>query len=62
MFDSPVAPCPVCGEMVLLDETQRECAREHGCHPETPCPLQKYFTGIDFSVEQPKKALRDKGY
>jgi hypothetical protein len=48
--------------MVLLDETQRECAREHGCHPETPCPLQKYFTGIDFSVEQPKQKLREKGY
>ena len=62
MFDSPVAPCPVCGEMVLLDETQRECAREHGCHPDTPCPLQKCFAGIDFSVEQPKQKLREKGY
>jgi len=48
--------------MVLLDETPRECAREHGCHPDTPCPLEKYFTGIDFSVEQPKEKLRDKGY
>jgi hypothetical protein len=48
--------------MVLLDETQRECAREHGCHPDTPCPLGKYFTGIDFSVDQSKEKLRDKGY
>jgi hypothetical protein len=62
MFDSPVAPCPVCGEMVLLDETQRECAREHGCHPETPCPLQKYFTGIDFRVQQSRQKLIAQGY
>ena len=62
MFDSPVEPCPVCGQMVLLDQTQVECAREHGCNTDTPCPLQKYFTGIDFSVEQPKQKLRDKGY
>lgn len=62
MFDSPVEPCPVCGQMVLLDQTQVECAREHTCNPEIPCPLQKYFTGIDFSVEQPKRKLRDQGY
>ena len=62
MFDSPIEPCPVCGQMVLLDQTRRECAREHGCHPDTPCPLLKYFTGIDFSVAQPKQDLRKKGY
>jgi hypothetical protein len=26
------------------------------------CPLEQYFTGIDFSVAQPKEALHDKGY
>lgn len=62
MFDSPIEPCPVCGQMVLLDQTQCECAREHDCGPDTLCPLQKYFTGIDFSVAQPKENLRDKGY
>ena len=62
MFDSPIEPCPVCGEMVLLDQTQAECAREHGCHSETPCPLQKYFTGIDFSAPVAKTELRKKGY
>ena len=62
MFDSPIEPCPVCGQMVLLDQTQVECAREHACSTDTPCPLQKYFTGIDFSVDQPKEKLRDKGY
>jgi hypothetical protein len=62
MFDSPIDRCPVCGEMVLLDQTQVECAREHGCSLEIPCPLQACFTGIDFSVPQSKENLRDKGY
>lgn len=62
MFDSPIEPCPVCGEMVLLDQTQRECAREHHCRSGTECPLQRFFTGIDFSVAQSKEVLREKGY
>ncbi|MCX7180882.1 MAG: hypothetical protein NTX56_19645 [Proteobacteria bacterium] len=62
MFDSPIEPCPVCGQMVLLDQTRIECAREHGCGTDIPCPLQEYFTGIDFSVVQPKQKLRDQGY
>ncbi|OHC66121.1 MAG: hypothetical protein A3H93_07485 [Rhodocyclales bacterium RIFCSPLOWO2_02_FULL_63_24] len=62
MFDSPIDYCPVCGQMVLLDQTHAECAREHDCAAGTPCPLQQYFTGIDFSVEQPKEKLREQGY
>ena len=45
-FDSPVARCEVAREMVLLDETQRECAREHGCAPGQKCPLAGWFTEI----------------
>ena len=62
MFDSPIGPCPVCGQYVVLDQTQAECAREHHCDSALPCPLQDCFTGIDFSIEQPKEKLRDKGY
>lgn len=62
MFDSPIDHCPVCGQMVLLDQTQDECAREHGCSRDTACPLQSYFTGIDFGIEQSKQKLRDQGY
>jgi len=62
MFDSPIDRCPVCGQMVLLDQTQVECAREHRCSADAECPLQQYFTGIDFSVTQPKEKLREKGY
>ncbi|MDA8256959.1 MAG: hypothetical protein M0Z99_15250 [Betaproteobacteria bacterium] len=62
MFDSPIAPCPICGEMVLLDQTQFECAREHHCRSETPCPLNKLFTGLDFSAALTKESLREQGY
>lgn len=62
MFDSPMDFCPVCGQMVLLDQTRSECLREHNCSDGTPCPLREYFTGIDFNVAQPKEKFRDKGY
>ena len=62
MFDSPIAPCPVCREMVLLDQTKTECAREHRCGKRTVCPLENCFSGIDFSVKQPKERFSDTGY
>ena len=49
MFDSPFDRCPVCNEMVLLDQTRKECAREHGCG-NIDCPLARYFVGYDFSA------------
>lgn len=42
-FDSPVGRCEAVRELVLLDETQRECAGEHGCAPGFDCPLQGCF-------------------
>lgn len=43
IFDSPIARCEVVREMVLTDETQAECAREHDCPPGRSCPLCGYF-------------------
>ena len=43
-FDSPIARCEAVREMVLTDETQAECAREHACPPDRVCPLQGCFT------------------
>jgi len=43
MFDSPIARCEIIHEMVLIDETQTECACEHGCPPDRICPLARYF-------------------
>ncbi|HEX8989095.1 MAG TPA: hypothetical protein VF816_14145 [Rhodocyclaceae bacterium] len=48
MFDSPIAFCPKCKQMVLLDQTQRECKLEHECG-DIECPLLNYFSGYDFS-------------
>jgi len=46
---------------VLLDQTRAECAREHHCSKNTACPLARYFSGIDFSITQPKEMFRDTG-
>jgi hypothetical protein len=43
MFDSPIARCEIIHEMVLIDETQVECACEHDCPPGRVCPLARYF-------------------
>jgi hypothetical protein len=44
-FDSPIARCELMHVMVLTDETQHECACEHGCSPGMVCPLTSCFTG-----------------
>ncbi len=43
IFDSPIARCDAVHEIVLTDETQAECAREHDCPPGRQCPLCGYF-------------------
>lgn len=42
-FDSPIGRCEAVQEMVLLDETQEECACEHDCPKDRVCPLAGYF-------------------
>ena len=32
-IDSPIGRCEAVREMVLTDQTQRQCALEHGCPP-----------------------------
>jgi hypothetical protein len=60
-FDSPIGRCELVREFVLLDETQRECAREHGCTPGQICPLRGYFTefsGVSDPADLPRKRVR----
>lgn len=56
-FDSPIARCEAVHEMVLTDETQAECAREHNCPVDRVCPLCGYFTEtsgvVDVTLETP---------
>ncbi len=61
MFDSPFAYCPKCNEMVLLDQTQRECKAEHRCG-DIDCPLLSFFTGYEFrksTANRRRKERRD---
>lgn len=58
-FDSPVGRCEAVRELVLLDETQKECAREHHCAPDFKCPLKGWFTeqsGVSDPASVPAKA------
>ena len=61
MFDSPFEFCPACDAHVVLDQTLRECAREHRCHDVSKCTLQKFFTGIEFAetkiVSEPQRGI-----
>lgn len=43
IFDAPISRCEAVHQMVLTDETEAECAREHGCPPERQCPLHGCF-------------------
>ena len=58
MFDSPFDFCTVCKAYVLLDQTQRECAREHACAKVRHCPLDRFFTGIEFARD---RGVADRG-
>ncbi|CAL93448.1 hypothetical protein [Azoarcus olearius] len=51
-IDSPIARCEAVREMVLLDETQAECAREHDCPPGRICPLDGCFTAVSGIAEE----------
>lgn len=42
-IDSPIARCEAMRTMVLTDQTQAQCAREHDCPPGTVCPLCGWF-------------------
>lgn len=55
MFDSPMEFCPICGQMVVLDQAKAECGRKQGCSSDAECPLQSYFAGSDADPEPPKK-------
>jgi len=51
-FDAPISRCEAVREMVLTDQTQDQCAREHDCPPGFKCPLCGYFV----EASEPEKA------
>lgn len=55
-FDSPIARCEAIHELVLTDETQLECAREHACPADRVCPLCGYFADRSGVVDEDAEA------
>lgn len=59
-FDAPISRCEAAREMVLTDQTQKQCALEHRCPPGQVCPLGNCFanqSGLAES-EMPRTAPR----
>jgi len=50
-IDSPISRCEAVREMVLTDQTQGQCALEHGCPPGRNCPLDGCFAEISGVTE-----------
>jgi len=42
MFNSPLHYCTLCKQYVELDQTQQQCALQHGCKID-PCPVTHLF-------------------
>lgn len=55
-FDSPISRCELMRCMVLTDQTQRQCAAEHGCPEGVRCPLVACFTGVE--IAEPVRVRR----
>lgn len=51
-IDTPISRCEAVREMVLTDQTQRQCALEHGCPPGRNCPLDGCFAEISGVTEE----------
>ncbi|MCB1909878.1 MAG: hypothetical protein KDH15_21165 [Rhodocyclaceae bacterium] len=58
-LDSPISRCEEKRTIVLTDQTQAQCAREHGCEPGTRCPLCGCFVEVSGISDQTMQELRD---
>lgn len=50
-IDSPIGLCEAEHTVVLTDQTQKECALEHGCPPGRNCPLDGCFARVSGITE-----------
>ena len=60
-LDSPIGRCEAEHTMVLTDQTQRECALEHGCPPGRNCPLDGCFarvSGLSEATHVPERTAK----
>jgi hypothetical protein len=61
MADSHFQYCALCRADVLLNQTQRRCAGEHGCEDLSKCVLRRFFTGTEPREAYVAKKLSIKG-
>lgn len=40
MFNPPMDHCPVCKQLVALNQTRAECSSREGCGSSVECPLK----------------------
>ena len=59
-IDSPMGICEAEHTIVLTDQTQHECALEHGCPPGCNCPLDGCFARVSGLSEEQVRALAAK--
>lgn len=59
MLDSPFAYGPVCRAYVLLDQTHRQCGREHSCVAVPKCPRRRFLTGMEFREGEESQGKRE---
>jgi len=53
-LDSPISRCEEAHTMVLIDQTQEQCADEHECPVGRFCPLAGYFADMHSAERRPK--------
>jgi hypothetical protein len=51
---SPICLCVPENTMVRTDQTQQECALEHGCPPGRDCPIGGCFVKTHASYRSPR--------
>ena len=53
---TPIRRCDAVKTLVRTDQTQQECALEHGCPPGRDCPLGECFVTTNASYRTPRAA------
>ena len=59
-IDSPIGICKAEHTIMLTDQTQRECALEHGCPAGRDCPLDGCFARVSGLSEEHARGLSTK--
>ena len=65
LFSSPIVRCEAVHSMVFTEQTQGQCAQNHGCPPGRDCPLGGRFANVQAARRNPSNcagATRESRY